>query len=191
MITYRNEAFKLKKYLTLFTSTLYLSTFTFGGGFVIVPLMKNKFVKELGWIDEEEMTDLIAIAQSSPGSIAVNASLLVGYKVGGVLGAIITAFGTTLPPLIILSIISIFYVQFKDNQYISAALNAMQAGVAAVILDVVYTMGYQVVKPRKLGSILIMIGSFIAASILKINVLFIILAAGSFGAWIYLREAKR
>ena len=92
-----------KDYLTLFTSTFTLSAFTFGGGFVIIPLMRKKFVEQLHWIDEEEMMDLTAIAQSSPGAIAVNASILVGYRVAGVPGALVTVLGTVLPPLIILS----------------------------------------------------------------------------------------
>ena len=70
-----------KKYWTLFLSTFQLSAFTFGGGFVIIPLMRKKFVEKLKWIDEQEMLDLTAIAQSSPGAIAVNASILVGYRV--------------------------------------------------------------------------------------------------------------
>lgn len=70
-----------KKFRKLFLSTLQLSACTFGGGFVIIPLMRRKFVEELHWIEEEEMMDLTAIAQSSPGAIAVNASLLVGYRV--------------------------------------------------------------------------------------------------------------
>ena len=93
---------------TLFSSMLYISAFTFGGGFVIVSLMQKKFVDQLHWIDEEEMMDLTAIAQSSPGAIAVNASILVGYRVAGVPGALVTVLGTVLPPLIILSIISFF-----------------------------------------------------------------------------------
>ena len=77
---------KSKVLRKLFFSTLYLSTFTFGGGYVIVTLMKNKFVDELHWIDEEEMLDLVAIAQSSPGAIAVNGAIVVGYKLAGVTG---------------------------------------------------------------------------------------------------------
>ena len=84
-----------KDYLTLFTSTFTLSAFTFGGGFVIIPLMRKKFVEQLHWIDEEEMMDLTAIAQSSPGAIAVNASILVGYRVAGVPGALVTVLGNT------------------------------------------------------------------------------------------------
>ena len=93
---------KKNKYWQLFLSTFKLSACTFGGGFVIIPLMRERFVKELHWIEEEEMLDLTAIAQSSPGSIAINASILVGYNVAGIPGALITVVGAALPPLIII-----------------------------------------------------------------------------------------
>ena len=104
-----------KKLWTLFWSTFQLSACTFGGGFVIIPLMRKKFVEDLQWIEEQEMLDLTAIAQSSPGAIAVNASILVGYRVAGMMGALCTVVGTVLPPLIIISIISLFYQAFRDE----------------------------------------------------------------------------
>lgn len=84
----------------LFFSTLYLSTFTFGGGYVIVSLMKTKFVDELHWIDENEMLDLIAIAQSSPGAVAVNGAIVVGYKLSGIPGVICSILGAIIPPFL-------------------------------------------------------------------------------------------
>ena len=75
-----------KTFLKLFTSTFFISAFTFGGGFVIVPLLKRKFVEDLKWIDEKEMMDFIAIAQSSPGAVAINTSILIGYKTAGAKG---------------------------------------------------------------------------------------------------------
>ena len=128
---------KLKKYATLFLATFQLSAFTFGGGFVIIPLIRKKFVEQLGWIGEEEMLDLAAIAQSSPGAIAVNISILVGYRVAGVPGALLTVVGTVTPPLIVISVISLFYAAFRDNVFVNMAMCGMLAGVAAVILDVV------------------------------------------------------
>ncbi len=92
----------------LFFSTLYISTFTFGGGFVIITFMKKKFVDELHWIDENEMLDLAALAQSSPGAIAVNAAILVGWRMAGFAGMLIAIIGTILPPMTILSVISFF-----------------------------------------------------------------------------------
>lgn len=173
---------KGKIYLKLFTSTFYLSAFTFGGGFVIIPLMQKKFVDDLKWIDEEEMLNLAAIAQSSPGAVAVNASILLGYNVAGKIGAIVSILGTVMPPLIILSIISMFYTIFRDNVIVNYVLKGMQAGVAAVITDVVINLGSNVVKTKSIISMLVMIGAFIATFVLKINVMYIILVCGIIGA---------
>lgn len=173
---------KGKIYLKLFTSTFYLSAFTFGGGFVIIPLMQKKFVDDLKWIDEEEMLNLAAIAQSSPGAVAVNASILLGYNVAGKIGAIVSILGTVMPPLIILSIISMFYTLFRDNVIVNYVLKGMQAGVAAVITDVVINLGSNVVKIKSIISMLVMIGAFIATFVLKINVMYIILVCGIIGA---------
>lgn len=164
----------IKLYWKLFLSTFVLSAFTFGGGYVIVPLMRKKFVEQYKWIEEEEMLDLVAISQSCPGAIAVNASVLIGYRVGGVAGALATVLGTSLPPLIILSVISLFYQAFRSNLYVGYALKGMQAGVAAVILDVVYTMAADVVKKKQWLPIVIMVLSFVFAYFFDVNVILII-----------------
>ena len=114
-------------------------------------------MEQYHWIEEEEMLDLTAIAQSSPGAIAVNASILIGYRLAGIPGALLTIFGTVLPPLIILSVISLFYQAFRDSQAVSAVMKGMQAGVAAVIADVVLTMGINVFREKKVLPVLIML----------------------------------
>lgn len=159
----------------LFFSTLYLSTFTFGGGYVIVSLMKTKFVDELHWIDETEMLDLIAIAQSSPGAVAVNGAIVVGYKICGLPGVILSILGAVLPPFFIISIISGFYTLFQENTAVQALLTGMRAGVGAVIVSVVWDMGSGIVRQKKISSIFIMFCAFIANYYFKINVVFIIL----------------
>ncbi|MEG2124065.1 MAG: chromate transporter, partial [Clostridium sp.] len=111
----------------LFLSTLYLSTFTFGGGYVIITLMKKKFVDDYHWIDEKEMLDLVAIAQSAPGPIAVNGAIIVGYKLGGIPGLLLSVLGTIIPPFVILSVISFFYEAFRDNIWVGMMLSGMQA----------------------------------------------------------------
>lgn len=171
-----------KVYRKLFSSTFYLSAFTFGGGFVIIPLMKKKFVDDLKWLEEEEMLNLAAIAQSSPGAVAVNASILLGYRIAGLLGALVTILGTVLPPLIILSVISMFYTAFRNNIVVNVVLKGMQAGVAAVIADVVINMGSNVIKGEKALPIILMAGAFVAAYFFKINVMYIILICGAVGA---------
>ena len=173
---------KLRKYLTLFLATFQLSACTFGGGFVIVPLMRRKFVEGLGWIEEQEMLDLTAIAQSCPGAIAVNAAILVGYRCAGIAGALVTVFGTVLPPLIILSIISFFYTAFRDNRIVALVMRGMQAGVAAVICDVVLTMGRSVLGERRVLPVVMLLGAFAAARFFGVNVVAIILVCGAVGA---------
>jgi len=187
-----NDLEKRKQiYRKLFTSTFYLSAFTFGGGFVIIPLMKKKFVDDLQWVDEDEMLNLTAIAQSSPGAVAVNAAILLGYKVAGISGALLTILGTVLPPLIILSVISLFYTAFRDNIVVKAVLKGMQAGIAAVIADVVINLGSNVLKEKDMISALIMAGAFIATYLLKINVVYIILVCGCIGAVKILIQTKK
>ena len=140
----------LRLYRTLFLSSLQLSAFTFGGGYVIVPLMRRRFVEQLHWIDEEEMLDMTAIAQAAPGAMAVNAALLVGYRMAGFVGALVTMAGTILPPLLMLTVISYFYEAFRDNTVVALILKGMRAGVAAVIADVVVTMARGVARERRL-----------------------------------------
>ena len=165
----------------LFVSTLYLSAFTFGGGYVIVTLMKEKFVDELHWMEEDEMLDLIAIAQSAPGAIAVNGAIVVGYKLAGLIGALVAIIATIIPPFVIISVISYFYELFRDNFIVSKLLAGMQAGVGAVIVSVVWDMGGGVVKQKSVVSDFIMLAAFLAACVFRVNVVYIILACIALG----------
>lgn len=171
-----------KLYWTLFASTFTLSAFTFGGGYVIVTLMKKKFVDNLKWIEEEEMLNLVALSQSAPGVIAINCSILVGYRMAGIPGSIVAVFGTVLPPLITLTVISFFYEAFKTSTVVKALLKGMQAGVAAVIVDVVIGMSGKIFRTKQIFSILMMLGAFIAAFVFDVNVALIIIICGIIGA---------
>lgn len=165
----------------LFLSTLYISAFTFGGGYVIVTLMKNKFVDNYHWIDEKEMLDLIAIAQSAPGAIAVNGAIVIGYKLAGLLGAFIAVLATIIPPFFILSLVFLFYTAFRDLLWIGKLLEGMQAGVAAVIASVVYDMGRGIIGEHDIISYIIMAASFLAVCFLHVNVIYMIILCGLFG----------
>ena len=182
---------KWKVLKKLFFEALYLSAFTFGGGYVIVTLMKQKFVDELHWIDEAEMLDLVAIAQSAPGPIAVNGAIVVGYKLAGLWGAVVAILATILPPLVILSVISFFYEAFRDNRLVSTLLFGMQAGVGAVIASVVWDMGASVVKQKSAAQDAIMLAAFLLACVFKVNVVYIILACLALGALRALIAARR
>ena len=166
------EMEKKKKLLRLFIETLYLSAFTFGGGYMIVSLMQKKFVNEYHWIEEDEMLDLVAIAQSAPGAIAVNGAIVVGYKLAG-----ISVFGAVLPPFLIISVVSVFYEIFRDNRIVAAMLSGMQTGVGAVIISVVYEMAKgQSKKENRIELAIIMVVAFMASYVFDISVIYIILA---------------
>lgn len=168
-------------YKKLFLSTFSVSAFTFGGGYVIVPLMKKKFVDELHWIDENEMLDIVAISQSLPGPMVVDASVMVGYRIGGIPGVIVTLLSTVLPPFAILSVVSLFYQAFKTNPVVNAVLKGMQAGIAAIIADVVLSDGLKICKSKNTLSIIIMAASFCAVYFLHVSVIWMILACGVLG----------
>lgn len=160
---------------TLFKSMFMLSACTFGGGFVIVSLMKKKYVEELKWLSEDEMLDITAITQSSPGPLPVNASVIIGYRMCGVLGSFIAVLGAILPPMIIISIISLFYNEFRSNTYIAIALQVMRAGVAAVIFDVVINLCKNVLKTRRFLYIAMMCIAFVATYYFGVSAMLIIL----------------
>lgn len=172
---------KPHKLWVLFLTTLYISAFTFGGGFVIVTFMKHKFVDELHWINEQEMLDFTALAQSCPGAIAVNAAILVGWNVYGLAGMLVATLGTILPPMIILSVVSFFYAIFSTNIWVAIVLKGMQAGVAAVILDAACSLGKSVLKEKSSLSIFIMTAAFVCDFFLGVNVVYIILVAACIG----------
>ena len=177
--TLMNQRLRLLR--KLFLSTLYLSAFTFGGGYVIITLMKQKFVDHYHWIEEEEMLDLVAIAQSTPGAIAVNGAIVIGYKLAGPLGALVAIVGTVLPPFVIISLLSLCYETFQGLYAVQKILEGMQAGVGAVIAAVAWDMGRGVVEERDTASTVILVASFVASCFLKINVVYIILFCGLLG----------
>lgn len=166
---------------TLFCSTFCLSMFTFGGGYVIVTLMKQKFVDEYHWIKEDEMLDLVAIAQSAPGAVAVNGAIVTGYQLAGVPGVLTAVAGTILPPFLILSVISVCYDAFHSLQIISWMLEGMQAGVSAVIASVVWDMAGGITKEKDLIGMMIMGIVFILTLFWKIHVAWCIFGAGMLG----------
>lgn len=161
----------------LFISTLYLSAFTFGGGYVIVTLMKKKFVDDYKWISEKEMLNFVAIAQSAPGAIAVNGAIVIGFKLAGLVGALVAVIGTVIPPFVIISLISVAYDAFRTNVWISLMLEGMQAGVGAVVTAVSYEMAVGIIKEKDTILIFMMVVAFVANTLFNVNVMLIILTS--------------
>lgn len=166
---------------TLFITFFKINAITFGGGYTIVPVLRDEFVFNKKLIKEEEMLDLIALAQSGPGAMAINTTVLTGFKLRGGLGAIVSLLASVLPCIIIITLISFFYQEFKSNFYINAALKGMGGIIAGVLIITTINMGKSALKRRPVLSFIIMIFAFIAAYFYKINSGLIILISGLFG----------
>ena len=148
-----------KLLIQLFAATFYLSAFTFGGGYVIITLMQKKFVDEYHWIDEEEMFDLTAIAQSAPGPIAVNGAIVAGYKLAGIPGVLVSVTGAVLPPFFIIALVSAFYQAFRQNK-------------AAVVIEMIQNLFH---SHCQIDLAVIMTGAFLANVFFGINAVYIFL----------------
>ena len=172
---------KVQIYFELFKQIFVLSACTFGGGFVIIGMIRKVFVDKLHWITEDEILDLTVIAQSTPGPLGVNMAVITGYRICGVPGALVCALAASLPPMIIISVISVFYNQFKDNRIISLLLQVMRAGVAAVIVDVVIDLAAKVVKTHRVLWIALMVAAFVALVVFKVNIIWLIMICGAVG----------
>ena len=172
---------KVQIYFELFKQIFVLSACTFGGGFVIIGMIRKVFADKLHWITEDEILDLTVIAQSTPGPLGVNMAVITGYRICGVPGALVCALAASLPPMIIISVISVFYTQFKDNRIISLLLQVMRAGVAAVIVDVVIDLAAKVVKTHRVLWIALMVAAFVALVVFKVNIIWLIMICGAVG----------
>ena len=151
---------KKSVYWTLFRTCFLISCCTFGGGMVIISLLQKKFVEELKWISQDEVMDMVAIAQSCPGVMAVNTSIIIGYHMAGVLGALLTVKG-------------------------------MQAGVAAVLINVAVTMTANAVKSKTVLSWVLLIGAVTAVVFLGVDMILTLVACGAVGAIASLAAAKK
>lgn len=140
---------KIKTYLWLFGVNCLISAFTFGGGYVVIPMIRKYFAEKKNIINEEELLELAAIAQSSPGAIAVNLAALAGVKTAGLIGAIISCISAVLPPLVIISVLSLCYEAFGDNRVVLAILKGMEAGVAALIVNLVFDLCVSLFRSEK------------------------------------------
>lgn len=165
---------KLKFYSWLAGVNLFISTFTFGGGYVVVPMIRKYYVEKRALFTNDELMEMAAVAQSSPGAIAINLSVLAGKKVAGMLGVLISVICSILPPLVILGLISNWYAAFAANQTIMAVLKGMQACVTALIIDIVIDM-YQLIRQEhsKLLNALVPF-AFITNVFFNLNVIYIL-----------------
>ena len=173
----------------LFKTTFLISAFTVGGGYVIIPLLKGKFVDEYHWITDKDALDMVAIAQSMPGVVAANCSIILGYRMAGMLGTITALVATVLPCLITLTIISYCYDFFIQNAYIKMILKGMQCGATALIVNVGISLLVKQCKKKLILPLLIIAATFIGSVWMQWNIMELILVDGVIG-FLFMRAVK-
>ncbi|MCI8894147.1 MAG: chromate transporter [Lachnospiraceae bacterium] len=164
----------MKLYAWLLTANLFISAFTFGGGYIVVPMVRRFFVEQKQCFSEEDLINMAAIAQSTPGAIAINLSALAGYRVAGIPGAVVSCAAAVIPPLIILTFVSAFYRIFISNAVLAAVLKGMEAGVAALMVDFIADMCSLILKKRSVFLSAMIPLSFLANFVFGISVAMIL-----------------
>ncbi len=165
----------------LFLTFFKINLFTFGGGYTIVPVIRDEFVQNKPLIEEEEMLDLTALAQSGPGPMAINTSILTGYRLRGPLGAVVSLIAATLPCLIVITLLFYIYQSLRTNPWVNAAFAVMGGGISAVLILTTWNMGKVALKKHPVFGAGIMLGAFISGFFLHLNAALIILICGTIG----------
>ena len=179
--------------LTLFLTMLKIGAFTFGG-YAMLALLEDEFVSKRGWLDREEFLDLAAIAESTPGPIAINAATYIGYKQRGILGSVVATLGICIPSFTVIYIISLFFDAFLSLKPVEYAFRGVQVCVIYLILSAgVRMLGKMKKTPFRVAVVTL---SFLAASALTLfavsfSVVFIILIAAAAGVVVYLLSVLR
>ncbi len=170
---------KMRRALILFATFFKIGAFTFGGGYAMIPLIQKEVVENKKWMNDSDILDIIAIAESTPGPIAINSSTFVGYKVAGVFGSFCATLGVVLPSFIIISIISLILREFSSLKAVQFAFRGIRAGVLALIFKALISMYTQC--PKGAVSYVIMAFAFVFAAFTEINVIYILIGCAVFG----------
>lgn len=169
----------MKIVLELFITFLKIGTFTFGGGLAMLPLFRKAVAEEKGWMTEAEIADCLAISQSLPGMLALNAAIFIGKKKAGLAGSIAASLGVILPAFVSILVILMFLGKVEDNVYVNGMFEGIKAASAALIAVAAWQMGKQVLKGKL--EILIAAGSFFLIAFGGINAVYVILSGGLAG----------
>ncbi len=171
--------FSLKRCLQVFASFFKIGAFTFGGGYAMIPLIQNEAVEKRHWVTDEDILDIIAIAESTPGPIAINSATFVGYKAAGVLGSVCATLGVVLPSLVIILLLSFILQQFQELKPVVYAFNGIRAGVLALLVKALWTMYKK--SPKGWAAYIVMGGAFLLTAVFDFNVIFVIIGCAVFG----------
>lgn len=170
---------KRNKLLLLFLTFFKIGAFTFGGGYAMIPLISRETVEKHGWISDEDILDIVAIAESTPGPIAINTATFVGYKVCGFWGAFCATMGVVLPSFLIITVISFILNEFRELKSVQFAFNGIRAGVVALVLKALWTMYKKC--PKNICSYIVMAAAFVLTSILNLPIIWVVIGCAVFG----------
>lgn len=170
---------KMKRLWKLFLTFFKIGAFTFGGGYAMIPLIQKEAVEKKGWVSDDDILEIIAIAESTPGPIAINSATFVGYRTAGFWGAACATFGVVLPSFVIIIAISYVLNQFQQIRAVQHAFNGIRAGVLALLFKALWGMYKK--SPKGWASYVVMAGAFLLTAILKVNVLLVIIGCAVFG----------
>ena len=169
----------LKKSWSLFVTFFKIGAFTFGGGYAMIPLIQKETVENKGWITDDDILEIIAIAESTPGPIAINSATFVGYRTCGVLGAACATFGVVLPSFVIILAISYMLREFQELKAVQYAFNGIRVGVLALLFKALWGMYKK--SPKGWAAYVVMAAAFVLTAFLNINVLLVIVLCAVFG----------
>ena len=169
----------MNKNLELFLTFMKIGAFTFGGGYAMIPLIQREVCDNKHWLNEDDILEVVAIAESTPGPVAINAATFVGYKTSGFLGACMATIGVVLPSFLIISLISMILTQFQSIRAVRYAFMGIRAGVLALILKAVYTM-FTATKKHAV-SYVIMAAALVLTAFWKIDAVLVIIGCAVFG----------
>ncbi|WP_097026318.1 chromate transporter [Clostridium peptidivorans] len=175
----------MKKFLQMFISFFKIGAFTFGGGYAMIPLIEEEVVNNKKWISKEEFVDIVVISQSFPGALAVNTSIFIGYKINGILGAVMALLGTVIPSFIIILLIASVFMQFRNNYYVEQVFKGINGAVPVLVLIAILSISKSVKKSYLNFGIVIV--ALILLQVLNVNPVVVIILSGIFGV-IYYRE---
>ena len=170
---------KLKVLWQVFFSFFRIGAFTFGGGYAMIPLIQNEAVEKRHWVTDDDILEIIAIAESTPGPIAINSATFVGYKAAGVLGSVCATLGVVLPSFVIILLLSYVLQQFQEIQAVQYAFNGIRAGVLALLVNALWKMYKK--SPKGWPAYVVMGASFVLTAIFNINVIFVLIGCAIFG----------
>lgn len=170
---------KWQRVLSLFWSFFKIGAFTFGGGYAMIPLIQRETVEKKQWISDDDILEIVAIAESTPGPIAINSATFVGYKTAGVAGAVSATLGVVLPSFVIILLISFLLNEFQHIKAVQYAFNGIRAGVLALLIKALVTMYKK--SPKGWAAYIVMGAAFVLTAFFSVNVIFVILGCAVFG----------